>query len=277
METRRDPRPAPRPMLFLLGAMVGAAAASLVAIGVIAGLWKVGVMAAHDERLPPLASYLGELDRKVRQLAANEQGRAELKDLQTRLAYAEALLNSPRAAAGEKALAHIEPIEARLADAEAWLKSPRAAAGEKALAQVEQMEPRLADAEAALIALGIVPESAAQGTFENLANAGGAISIQAAKEWRVAAIADFNGDGKADILWRHLNGTTNIFLMDGTTVLGGSGTTRQFGTEWQIRGVGDFNGDGRADIVWRRSDGSTIIWLMEGVTVLDDIAVPDSK
>jgi hypothetical protein len=54
----------------LMGAAVGAGAAALVAIGVIAGLWKTGVMAAHDERLPSVAARVGELEKQVRQFAA---------------------------------------------------------------------------------------------------------------------------------------------------------------------------------------------------------------
>jgi FG-GAP-like repeat len=303
--TDRGPRSSAGPALYLGGAAVGAAAASLVAIGVILGLWKVGVMAAKDERLPPLASYVDELDRKIRQLAANEQGRAEVKELQARLLKVETSLNSPRAAAGEQAREEVKELQARLLKVETSLSSPRAAAGEQALSQVKQLEERLDKAgeqalsqgkqlearldkaEAFLRAIGVVVDlgvaadgdhSAAQAKgFAALANVGGAISIQVSSEWRVAAIADFNGDGKSDILWRHLNGTTNVFLLDGTTVLGGSGTTRQLGTEWQVRGVGDFNGDGRADILWRHADGSTVIWLMDGVTVLDEIAVPGGK
>jgi hypothetical protein len=54
----------------LASAAVGAAVAALIAIGVIAGLWKTGVMAAHDERLPSLAARVGELERQLRQFAA---------------------------------------------------------------------------------------------------------------------------------------------------------------------------------------------------------------
>ena len=36
-------------------------------------------------------------------------------------------------------------------------------------------------------------------------------------------VADFNGDGKADVLWRHESGQTHVWLMDGATQ---SGTTK---------------------------------------------------
>ncbi len=37
--------------------------------------------------------------------------------------------------------------------------------------------------------------------------------------WHVKAAADFNGDGKADILWQNDNGTPAIWLMDGPNMI----------------------------------------------------------
>ena len=34
--------------------------------------------------------------------------------------------------------------------------------------------------------------------------------------WAVKAVADFDGDGKADIVWRDAAGTTYLWKMDGT-------------------------------------------------------------
>jgi hypothetical protein len=78
---------------------------------------------------------------------------------------------------------------------------------------------------------------------------------------------DFNGDGKADILWRNAStGATAIWFMNGTSKIGG-GTIPNPGAVWQIQGVGDFNGDGKADILWRNATtGATQIWFMNGTT-----------
>ena len=40
--------------------------------------------------------------------------------------------------------------------------------------------------------------------------------------WHIEGAADFNGDGKADILWQHDSGQAAIWTMDGTTLIGGA-------------------------------------------------------
>jgi len=80
--------------------------------------------------------------------------------------------------------------------------------------------------------------------------------------------ADFNADGRSDILWRHASdGTVVMWLMNGMGVV--SAGTIGAGTDWSIAGVGDFNGDGKADILWRRaSDGAVMMWLMNGMSIV---------
>jgi hypothetical protein len=87
-----------------------------------------------------------------------------------------------------------------------------------------------------------------------------------ADEFVRVTLGDYNQDGKADLLFRHSNGTLAMWLMNGTGVL----TTGVFGTiapQWSVAGVGDFNGDGRDDILWRDSFGTLAIWLMNGTTI----------
>jgi len=88
--------------------------------------------------------------------------------------------------------------------------------------------------------------------------------------WMIVGVGDFNGDGKADILWRNIfNGDNAIWQMDGFTVMASALLPRVSGGGWFIVGVGDFNGDGRADILWRSfASGDNAIWLMDGFTVV---------
>jgi len=54
---------------------------------------------------------------------------------------------------------------------------------------------------------------------QTLVSAGAVVSIPTA--WQVAGVADFNGDGKSDILWRHTSGAVAEWNMDGTAIASG--------------------------------------------------------
>ena len=82
----------------------------------------------------------------------------------------------------------------------------------------------------------------------------------------VQSTLDLNGDGKADLLWRHSGGDVAIWLMDGSTPKLES-DLGPLDNAWQIAGLGDIDGDGKADILWRHTNGGLGVWLMNGSAV----------
>ena len=84
----------------------------------------------------------------------------------------------------------------------------------------------------------------------------------------ITATGDFNGDGRADVLWR-IDGD---YYWLGFTGLGGALTSSGPGdfitvsdNGWSVAGTGDFNGDGNDDLLWRHTNGTMSNWLGSGV------------
>jgi G8 domain/FG-GAP-like repeat len=84
--------------------------------------------------------------------------------------------------------------------------------------------------------------------------------------WSVSHTADFNGDGKADLLWRNTNGAVTIWTMNGITRTAAAGVLGP-DANWRVAQTLDLNGDNKADLVWRANDGSITTWLMNGTTI----------
>ncbi len=93
------------------------------------------------------------------------------------------------------------------------------------------------------------------------------LSLGAATTSGAAGVrSDFDGDGKADILWRNgTSGRNQVWLMNGTTVRAASKLGELTGYAWRVQAVVDFDGDGKADVLWRHADsGNNAIWTMNG-------------
>ena len=88
--------------------------------------------------------------------------------------------------------------------------------------------------------------------------------------WQIKGVGDFDGDGKADIVWRNsTSGQNYLYPMDRTTIKATEGYLRTVAdTAWQIVAVGDYDGDGKADILWRNnSTGQDYLYPMDGTTI----------
>jgi hypothetical protein len=93
-------------------------------------------------------------------------------------------------------------------------------------------------------------------------------------------LADFNGDGKTDLLWEKSDfastspGLNAIWIMDGPAIVDGgflqtSPRTEDDPIDW-VSNFADFNGDGKTDFVWRSEDtGENAIWIMDGPAIVD--------
>ena len=118
--------------------------------------------------------------------------------------------------------------------------------------------------------------SAGDGTFIMNTNPGGLNGNLAGYS---PIVADFNGDGIADILWTSSDtlgrstGAACILWLgkgDGTfTIISNFMTVPLVG---YVPYVGDFNGDGKADVLWdsrsvgdSRSTGTRVMWMSDGV------------
>ena len=86
--------------------------------------------------------------------------------------------------------------------------------------------------------------------------------------WNVRGAGDFNGDGHADILWRHAAaGQLALWLMNELAMTSGSFIDTSDVTDpgWRMEAIGDFNGDGKADLLWHHAAADDLwAWFMNG-------------
>ncbi|MCY3814231.1 MAG: hypothetical protein OXH15_20815 [Gammaproteobacteria bacterium] len=94
-------------------------------------------------------------------------------------------------------------------------------------------------------------------------------ALAAAYVWPAERLGDFDGDGRADVLLQHADGS---WRYHGSLTSGSQGhpvrLTRK--SEWYWAAVGDFNGDRSDDALMRRSDGVWVYYPMDGRRVLAD-------
>ncbi len=86
-------------------------------------------------------------------------------------------------------------------------------------------------------------------------------------EWRLVGTGDFNGDGRAELLWANNDGQIAEWTMNGATLAGFAISSGKNGAEWQVAGVADFNHDGMSDVMWQSTSGDVQMWFMHGATV----------
>jgi hypothetical protein len=86
-------------------------------------------------------------------------------------------------------------------------------------------------------------------------------------EWIVGATADFDGDGRPDVLWRNRStGRLVVWLMNGTvwraTLV--PSPDQAADPNWVVVAAADFDGDGHCDLLWyNTSSGRVVQWLLD--------------
>ena len=97
----------------------------------------------------------------------------------------------------------------------------------------------------------------------------GAALVSSGNSWRIRSVADFNADGKPDLVWQdQVSGFAQIWFMggaQGTTVTGSANLT--ISNMWRVAGTADFNNDGSVDVLWQDPvTGAAQVWFMGGST-----------
>jgi hypothetical protein len=101
----------------------------------------------------------------------------------------------------------------------------------------------------------------ASGGDGNVTMTGQSIS-SVGNDWTILGTGDFNGDGRADILWRHTDGELYVWNSQlGSSAVNFLGQSLGVvGLDWSVASIGDYDGDGRADVLFRNADGRVYLW-----------------
>jgi ketosteroid isomerase-like protein len=84
--------------------------------------------------------------------------------------------------------------------------------------------------------------------------------------WIVVGIADFDADGRPDLVWQAPTGEVVLWIM------GSSGRVRTAFLSaqpsiWRVVSVVDLDNDRRPDLIWQLPTGETAVWFMQGETM----------
>jgi uncharacterized protein (DUF1800 family) len=108
----------------------------------------------------------------------------------------------------------------------------------------------------------------------------GVVALALGASSAAAAVrSDFDGDGKADVLWRNeATGRNRVWLMNGGAIVADQGIGREIDRYWKVQAAADFTGDGKADVLWRHAlSGENRLWVMDGITLTRTAPLPSES
>lgn len=90
-----------------------------------------------------------------------------------------------------------------------------------------------------------------------VAEESGPANLPQSLDWRLAGTGDFDGDGRADVLLRHVEGSWQLHPMQGRRIVPGQTSNPDLTGDraWRFMAIGDFNADGRDDVLLRHTSG----------------------
>ena len=95
---------------------------------------------------------------------------------------------------------------------------------------------------------------------------------------RASSAADFNGDGKTDLLIRSADGGWWMYLLDGSSIASQGRVGATANLDWAPVAFADFNGDGKADILIRNNNlGIWWLYSMDGSTIINSSRVQATR
>jgi hypothetical protein len=81
-----------------------------------------------------------------------------------------------------------------------------------------------------------------------------------------SARRDFDGDGRADLLFQNDAGQIATWNMNGSGGIKAAGILYSGGLgDWKAAGIADMNNDGTADILFQNTDGQVAVWYMNAL------------
>src|SRR5690606_23920904 len=94
------------------------------------------------------------------------------------------------------------------------------------------------------------------------------INLPYANGWKIGGVADFTGDGQADIFLRNTaDGRNTIWTLSDGQYVSSTLTRPLANLNWVAAGAGDFDNDGHGDVLFRNTaTGENAIWHFTGMT-----------